>query len=144
MEHDGGTITEQDISIDNVSCINTFGNGLDEDWFFSTTIVMEAKAAKGLKAAVEALRSVVEDDTEKMMLSLKGILKTFDELTFSAITESLNDVTAVLGHMKDQNDPYIFYNRVRWFLQGWKNNKDLFPDGLIYEGCNNDGLSLLF
>ena len=43
--------------------------------------------------------------------------------------------------MKDQNDPYIFYNRVRWFLQGWKNNKDLFPDGLIYEGCNNDGES---
>ncbi|POA50639.1 indoleamine 2,3-dioxygenase, partial [Pseudomonas sp. GW460-R15] len=33
----------------------------------------------------------------------------------------------------EQCDPYIYFNRIRPYLNGWKNNPAM-PDGLIYDG----------
>jgi indoleamine 2,3-dioxygenase len=34
--------------------------------------------------------------------------------------------------MGEKCDPYIYYQRVRQPMSGWRNNPDL-PDGLVYE-----------
>jgi indoleamine 2,3-dioxygenase len=39
--------------------------------------------------------------------------------------------------MPQHCDPYIYYNRVRPYIHGWKNNPAL-PQGLIYETCFNN------
>jgi indoleamine 2,3-dioxygenase len=38
-----------------------------------------------------------------------------------------------LARMPEKCDPYIYYQRVRLPMSGWRNNPDL-PDGLLYEG----------
>jgi indoleamine 2,3-dioxygenase len=45
------------------------------------------------------------------------------------------------GHfdrMPERCDPYIYYQRVRPYIHGWKNNPAM-PDGLIYEGVERFG-----
>jgi len=38
-----------------------------------------------------------------------------------------------LLRMKERCDPYVYYNRVRPYIHGWKNSPTL-PNGLAYEG----------
>ena len=47
--------------------------------------------------------------------------------------ESINKINKIMDRMPEHCDPYIYYNRVRPYIFGWKNNPDL-PKGLIYEG----------
>jgi indoleamine 2,3-dioxygenase len=37
--------------------------------------------------------------------------------------------------MKERCDPYVYYNRVRPYIHGWKNSPSL-PNGLTYEGVD--------
>ncbi len=42
-------------------------------------------------------------------------------------------MNAHFDRMPERCDPYIYFNRVRPYIHGWKNNPAM-PDGLIYEG----------
>jgi indoleamine 2,3-dioxygenase len=43
-----------------------------------------------------------------------------------------------LCRMVEHCDPYVYYNRVRPYIHGWKNNPAL-PAGLVYEGIKEYG-----
>ena len=40
-----------------------------------------------------------------------------------------------MNRMPEKCDPFIYYNRVRPYIFGWKNNPAT-PDGVIYEGVD--------
>lgn len=50
---------------------------------------------------------------------------------------SLEQMLIQLKRIAEQCDPYLFYNRVRVYLSGWKGNPD-FPNGVIFEGITNN------
>jgi indoleamine 2,3-dioxygenase len=60
------------------------------------------------------------------------------ERLFEAMHEIWNDINAIFDRMGERCDPYIYYNRVRPYIHGWKNNPALGP-GLIYEGVEAYG-----
>lgn len=52
-----------------------------------------------------------------------------------SITAALQDMQGTLNRMGEKCDPYIYYQRVRQPMSGWKNNPAL-PGGLLYEGVS--------
>ncbi|GIL76253.1 hypothetical protein Vretifemale_5731 [Volvox reticuliferus] len=58
-----------------------------------------------------------------------------------SIAEALRDMQATLARMGEKCDPYIYYQRVRTPMSGWRNNPDL-PQGLVYEGVSTEPMQL--
>ncbi|MBD1913867.1 MULTISPECIES: hypothetical protein [unclassified Leptolyngbya] len=111
------------IEIGNILIFQNFLGGLDEDWFILIHIDIEAKAAPALAIIPTLLNSVVRDDSEAVIQAL-DVIKT----AWMAINTTME-------RMPEACDPYVYYNRVRPYIHGWKNNSSL-PNGLIYEGVD--------
>ena len=43
------------------------------------------------------------------------------------------DINAIFDRMPERCDPYVYFERVRPYIHGWKDNPAL-PQGIIYEG----------
>lgn len=111
----------QPIEIGNITISQNFLGGLDEDWFILVHIDIEAKAAPALAAIPEILAGIDHDDSIAVINALEIIKHAW--LT----------INSVMKRMPEACDPYIYYNRVRPYIHGWKNNPAL-PEGLLYEG----------
>lgn len=109
------------VQLDNLTRLQDFLGGMDDDWFVLVHVAIEAAAGPGLRAMVDAQDAALNGDDELLARHLLDV------------TESLRRMHAILSRMPERCDPYIYYNRVRRFLFGWKNNP-AFPDGLVYEG----------
>ncbi len=111
------------VALDNVALIRNFLGGVDEDWFVTIHVCIEAAAGPGLAAAARlvALSGAASPDPD----AIAGELE--------ALAASLGAVNAVFARMPERCDPYVYYHRVRPFIFGTKDNPDL-PDGLVYEG----------
>jgi indoleamine 2,3-dioxygenase len=109
------------IEIGNVLISQNFLGGLDEDWFILIHIEIEAKAAPALAAIPTILEGVVQEDITTVINTLE------------AIKDAWININTTMSRMPEACDPYIYYNRVRPYIHGWKNNQAL-PEGLIYEG----------
>jgi indoleamine 2,3-dioxygenase len=114
------------VELSNLIRLQDFLGGMDDDWFVMVHVAIEAAAAAGLCAMVEAQDAVIDGDANRLADRLR------------AVTESLSRMQETLARMPERCDPYIYYNRVRLFLFGWKNNP-AFPDGLLYEGVDAYG-----
>ena len=112
---------QQDIELGNIALLQNFLGGLDEEWFILVHVDIEAKAAPGLNAALPALSAAQHSDPSQLTQQLE------------IIRHSLEKMCAVLNRMPEGCDPYIYYNRVRPYIHGWKNNPAI-PAGIIYEG----------
>jgi indoleamine 2,3-dioxygenase len=55
-----------------------------------------------------------------------------------AIAESLEAMVAVLARMPEGCDPYIYYQRVRPYIHGWKDHP-MHAHGVVYEGVAEYG-----
>lgn len=114
---------EKPIELGNLAMLNGFLSGVDEANFYLVTIELEYRGAKALehmlKAQYFASQRKVKELTEEFR-SIEAIQKT---------------ILATLSKMFTEVDPYIFYNRVRHFLAGWKGNASL-PNGMLYEGVS--------
>lgn len=108
--------TNEDISLTNLALLQNFLGGQDEEWFVMIHIVIEHEAAPGIQA---------------IHRWLQGTAEVPEVLT--AVLQSLIDMNAILDRMPERCDPYIYFNRVRPYIFGWKNNPAL-PNGLLYEG----------
>ncbi|KAJ3392278.1 hypothetical protein HDU84_004543 [Entophlyctis sp. JEL0112] len=108
--------------LSNLSILHTFSGGMDEAWFYLVSIAIEAEGARALPAIVDALRAVDAGDLASLKFALTVI---------ADVTES---ITKILGKMYEKNDPHIFFHRVRPFMNGWGENSDDMPDGVLYEG----------
>ena len=109
------------IAIGNITLVQNFLGGLDEDWFILIHIDIEAKAAPALVEIPTILEAITRDDAVSVGQALENI-----EHAWKEINETMN-------RMPEGCDPYIYYHRVRPYIHGWKNNPAL-PQGLIYKG----------
>jgi len=114
------------VALGNIVLLQNFLGGLDEEWFVLIHVDIEAKAAPAIASLLPALGAVNKED--------------FCALTryLGAIACSLEEVCRTLDRMPENCDPYIYYNRVRPYIHGWKDHPGL-PDGVIYEGVADYG-----
>jgi len=109
------------VELGNIALLQNFYGGIDEEWFILIHVDIEAKAMPAIGALLQVQQAVVE----------KNIAAAVKHLT--TIKPALNDMCESLDRMPEHCDPYVYYNRVRPFIHGWKDNPAL-PDGLIYLG----------
>lgn len=112
---------QQPIELGNIALLQNFLGGIDEEWFILVHVDIEAKAIPGLQAVASALAAVTSKDAAQLAKQI-GIIQ-----------QSLTEMCATLNRMPEYCDPYIYYNRVRPYIHGWKNNPAL-PNGIIYAG----------
>jgi indoleamine 2,3-dioxygenase len=109
------------IALDNIYVIQNFYDGVDENWFIMVHIEIEAKAGPALAAIPALLAAVDKKNVSGVRKGLKTILAAWEK------------INPVFDRMPERCDPYIYYNRVRPYIHGWKGNPAL-PEGLVYEG----------
>lgn len=115
---------EKPIELGNIAILNGFLGGIDESNFHLILVEIEAKGGKSLEHMIKAQYYAQKECFQKLIEELKQI-----EVIQKDIFQSL---LKVFTHV----DPYIFYNRIRLFLSGWKHNPSL-PNGLIYQGVSS-------
>jgi indoleamine 2,3-dioxygenase len=115
---------EREIECGNIGLIQNFFGGIDEEWFILIHVDIERKAAPGMAVLHGCLDAVEAADAEH----LEGLLAT--------VQTSIESMYATLKRMPEWCDPYIYYQRVRPYIHGWKNHPDL-PRGVVYEGVES-------
>jgi indoleamine 2,3-dioxygenase len=96
------------IALGNIALLQNFLGGLDEEWFVSVHVHIEAHAAPALRALPRAQDSAAHADAAALI----------DELqTIAAALERMHNA---LLRMPENCDPYIYYQRVRPFIHGWQ------------------------
>jgi indoleamine 2,3-dioxygenase len=110
------------IELGNIVLLQNFLGGIDEEWFVLVHIEIEAKASTALQALFPAQVAAKKGDLENLAHFL------------SQIITALEGICDTLDRMPEHCDPYIYYNRVRPYIHGSKNNPAI-PTGLIYENC---------
>ncbi|NET60546.1 MAG: hypothetical protein F6K47_31735 [Symploca sp. SIO2E6] len=111
----------QPVELGNIVLLQNFLGGIDEEWFILVHVDIEAKAAPIVQSMPLCLEAIDEGNLEKL------------ETNLNRIYEALQTMCNTLERMPEHCDPYIYFNRVRPYIHGWKANPVL-PDGLIYEG----------
>ena len=109
------------VELGNIALMQYFLGGLDEAWFTLVHVAMEAQAGPAVHAALRAQEAAMSGDSAEC------------ERRLSTLHSALTSVNAVFWRMPERCDPYIYYNRVRPWIHGWKNHP-LTPDGVVYEG----------
>lgn len=109
------------IELGNIALLQNFFGGLDEEWFVLVHVDIENKASVAINSFLRAQQSAQKNATEELLNSLKKI------------KSALEQMCQTLDRMPEGCDPYIYYNRVRPYIHGWKDNPAL-PGGIIYEG----------
>lgn len=113
------------IELGNIALLQNFLGGVDEEWFVLVHIDIEAKIIPALNVLLSAQQAALVQNIEKLIENLK------------IIASALNAICQTLNRMPEKCDPYIYYNRVRPYIHGWKNNPAL-PNGLIYIGVDDN------
>jgi indoleamine 2,3-dioxygenase len=109
------------IAIGNGMQVQRFAGGLDEEWFVQIHVAIEATAGRALELAVDLVRASDAGDVDAVEAML---------IEMEAVWER---IIAIFDRMVEKCDPYIYYNRIRLYINGWKNNAAM-PGGLVYEG----------
>lgn len=113
------------IALENIYVIQNFIDGQDENWFIMVHVEIEAKAGRALAAMPALIEAVKAKDNAKVVKGLKEVLSAWEA------------INPVFDRMIQKCDPYIYYNRVRPYIHGWKGNPAL-PEGVLYEGMFNN------
>ena len=114
------------ITLDNIAMYQNFFGGQDENWFVLVHVAIEATAGGALQLATE----LVTASENKDAVEVERLL-----IEMNMVWDAMN---AHFDRMPERCDPYIYYQRVRPYIHGWKNNPAM-PDGLIYEGVERFG-----
>lgn len=109
------------IALDNLYMVQNFLAGQDEAWFVLVHVAIEARAGAVL-AEIPALITAIDQ---------RDAAATEDGL--ARISTAWDDLNAIFDRMPERCDPYIYFQRVRPYIHGWKDNPALGA-GLIYEG----------
>ena len=109
------------IALDNIRMVQNFLGGQDENWFVLIHVAIEAEAGAALALAIDLIAASNAGDGPTVTRLLHDMDATWDR------------VNALFDRMPERCDPYIYYQRVRPYIHGWKNNPAL-GEGLIYQG----------
>src|SRR5262249_46857917 len=107
------------LELGNLGALQLFFGGSDEQWFYLTSVAIEAKGAPALKAIVDARNAAASGRVDDLADNLKRIASAFA------------DMRETLLRVEEKCDHYIYYHRVRPFLAGWG------EAGVIYEGISD-------
>lgn len=114
------------IAVGNLTLNQNFLGGMDEEWFVTIHINIEAQAGRAL-AVLLPLQDAV---TTRNVAAIEHYL--------AQVADTLQTMHDLLHRMPERCDPHIYYLRVRPYMFGWKDNP-LLPDGMIYEGVAEFG-----
>ncbi|WP_306061818.1 PrnB family protein [Natronococcus wangiae] len=110
---------------ENLDTVQQFTSLSDERWFVAIHVAIEATAGSALTACARAQRAVRNDDLDALLATLE------------AIGDSLEEQTAIMGRMTENNDPEAFARRYRPYYDGF--------DEVVYEGVDElEGTSRTF
>ncbi len=115
--------SKKPVELGNIGLLQNFLGGIDEEWFVLIHIDIEMLAAPALKALLPAQAAALSGNVSEL------------EANLQVVADSLEKMNATMGRMPEHCDPYIYFNRVRPYIHGWKNSPYL-PKGLIYEGVD--------
>ena len=107
--------------LENIRILQNFLGGMDEDWFIMIHIAIEHEA----KDILNNLKTYYLDKNE-------------DQSYLENALVSIKKINQIMNRMPEKCDPFIYYNRVRPYIFGWKNNPAT-PNGVIYEGVEEYG-----
>ena len=107
--------------LENIRSLQNFLGGMDEDWFIMIHIAIEHEA----KEILNNLKTYYLDKNE-------------DQSYLENALVSIKKINQIMNRMPEKCDPFIYYNRVRPYIFGWKNNPAT-PNGVIYEGVEEYG-----
>ncbi|WP_438029285.1 hypothetical protein [Sorangium sp. So ce233] len=110
---------DEGVTVSNLAMLQLFHGGMDEHWFFQVAVAMDAACAPAVRAIVQARRDSANGRVE-------GVARALD-----VMTAALSDIGDILARMPERCDPYIFYRRLRRFLNGWP------EPGVIYAGVDD-------
>ena len=113
--------SEKGITLDNIYMLQHFLGGQDEAWFVLIHVAIEAQAGSALALMGPIVDCVKNDD-------LEGAQKHLEEMA-----ELWGKINAIFDRMPERCDPYVYFERVRPYIHGWRDNPAL-PKGIIYEG----------
>ena len=106
---------KEELEPENIVILQNFFGGIDEDWFIMIHVAIEFEAKKLLRSLGQFFLSDEKEELlEEALISIKKI-------------------NTIMNRMPERCDPYIYYNRVRPYIFGWKNNPAT-SNGVIYEG----------
>ena len=107
--------------LENIRILQNFLGGIDEDWFIMIHIAIEHEA----KEILNNLKTYYLD-------------KNKDQSYLENALVSIKKINQIMNRMPEKCDPFIYYNRVRPYIFGWKNNPAT-PNGVIYEDVEEYG-----
>ncbi len=111
------------VALGNIALLQNFLGGIDEEWFILVHVDIEKRAAP----AIAALPAAVQAAAQRDAAALEQALET--------VAAALREVCRTLERMPENCDPYIYFNRVRPYIHGWKDHPAL-PEGLVYQGVS--------
>ncbi|MEO1656730.1 MAG: indoleamine 2,3-dioxygenase [Pseudomonadota bacterium] len=117
---------DQPLGLDNIAMVQNFLAGLDEAWFVLVHVAIEAEAGAILTRMAPIIEATENEDIAGAQKLLEDTAETWAKLK------------AIFDRMPERCDPYIYFERVRPYIHGWKDNPAL-PDGVIYEGVERYG-----
>src|ERR1700733_8896708 len=117
---------KREIECGNIGLIQNFFGGIDEEWFILIHVDIERKAAPGMAVLHDCLDAVEAAHAEHL------------EFLLANVRTSIESMYTTLKRMPEWCDPYIYYQRVRPYIHGWKNHPDL-SRGVVYEGVDAYG-----
>jgi indoleamine 2,3-dioxygenase len=109
------------LSLENLAIVQNFLGGADEDWFILVHLEIEARAARVIARLGPATECAARRDARGLGAELEVIASGLESLCES------------LQRMPERCDPYVYYQRVRPYIHGWKDHP-LLPNGVVYEG----------
>ena len=107
--------------LENIRILQNFLGGMDEDWFIMIHIAIEHEA----KEILNNLKTYYLDKNE-------------DQSYLENALVSIKKINQIMNRIPEKCDPFIYYNRVRPYIFGWKNNPAT-PNGVIYEDVEEYG-----
>ena len=115
------------INLSNIYVIQNFLGGQDENWFILVHVAIEARAG----AALARMQAVIENVEHGKAAAVTRLL--------GEIADVWVDLKHIFDRMPERCDPYAYFERVRPYIHGWKDNPAL-PYGVLYEGVKaHDG-----
>jgi len=113
--------TDKGITLDNIYMLQHFLGGQDEAWFVLIHVAIEAQAGSALALMGPIVEAVKNDDLEGAQTHLEEMAEVWAK------------INAIFDRMPERCDPYVYFERVRPYIHGWRDNPAL-PNGIIYEG----------
>lgn len=111
------------VDLSNIRMIQPFLGGQDEAWFVLIHVAIEAAAGEVLNQIPAVISGANALDHERVY---SGLLN---------INSAWHEINHIFARMPERCDPYVYFHRVRPWINGFKDNPAL-PHGVIYEGVD--------